>query len=73
MENSVILRTVARIYVQWSASTTEEKEKFQKLRKEQQGTQCSNWEEISEVYYKQEKEENRKRAPALARNADFRQ
>ena len=52
---------------------TKEKDKFHELWKEQQGTQCSNWKEIPEVCQKQEKEENRKRAQELLRNADFRQ
>ena len=55
----------------YGEQTQIEEEEFQKLWKEQQGTQCSNREKISEVYYKQEKEENRERAPALSRNVDF--
>ena len=50
---------------------TEEKDEFQELRKEQQRAKCSNWKEIPEVRQKQKKEENRKRAPALLRNADY--
>ena len=50
-----------------SEAQTEEKEKFQELRKEQQGTKCSNWEKISEICKKQEKEENGKRTTKLSR------
>ena len=37
----------------------------------QQGAKCCNWKEILVVHKKQKKEEDRKRAPALSRNADF--
>ena len=38
----------------------------------QQGVKCFNLDEISDVCKKQEKKENRKRAPVLSRNAAFR-
>ena len=49
----------------------EKEEKIQELCKEQQGAQCSDWKEISEICQKQEKDENRNWASALARIADF--
>ena len=51
---------------------TKIEEEFQELLKEQQRAKCSNWEEIQKFHEKQEKEENRKRAPTLSRNVDFR-
>ena len=33
------------------------KKKFQELWKEQQGTKCSNWKKIPEIWWKQEKQE----------------
>ena len=50
----------------------QKKKKNQELRKEQQRIERSNWEKIPEVRKKQEKKENRKRAPA-SRNAYFEQ
>ena len=49
----------------------QKKKKNQDLQKGQQGAQHSNWKKNSEVCKQQEKEENRKRAPALSRNEDF--
>ena len=43
-----------------SQAKAEKEENIQDLQKEQQRTKCSNWEKISEICKKQEKEEMEK-------------
>ena len=50
---------------------TNKEEEFLELQKEQRRIERSDWKKISEVCEKQEKEEDRKRAPAISRNTDF--
>ena len=50
---------------------TEEKETLKDLMKEQQWTQCSNWEEIQKNRKKQEKGKGRKKTSAFPTNIDF--
>ena len=49
----------------------QKKKKIQDLQKEHHEIERSNWEEVSEVCKKQEKDEDRRRATALPRNAYF--
>ena len=71
MENAVILQIIVRIYILWSKSTNRKKEELKVLRKEQQRTEYSNWEEIQEICQEQEKEDDGKRAPTFPGNAVF--
>ena len=66
MVNVVSLQTIARIYVQWSASTNRNRGNHSKI------TERGTKREISEICLQQEKEENREGTSALSRNADFR-
>ena len=50
----------------------QKKKKIQDLQKEHHEIERSNWEEVSEVCKKQEKEENGEGASALYKNVDFR-
>ena len=48
---------------------TGKNEEFQDLWKEQQGTQCSLWEEIQKIYQEQGIEEDKEWSITLSRNA----
>ena len=48
-----------------------QKKKIHDLRKEHQGTQCSNWKKIQIICQEQKKEEDKKKALALPRKVDI--